>query len=70
MKLACKAVVSDGWTIRKAAEAFSVPRSTLYDRISGQVGFGAESGPSRYLTNQEEKELAKFLIGCAKIGLG
>ena len=47
---------------------FDIPRSTLYDRISGRVEFGARSGPARYLNDQEEKELVRFLIGCAKIG--
>jgi len=68
LKLASKAVISHGWTIRKAAEVFGVPRSTLYDRVSGQIEFGARSGPSRYLNNGEEKELVRFLLGCAKIG--
>lgn len=57
-----------GWTIRKAAEDFGVPRSTLYDRTSGRVDFGARSGPSRYLNDQEERELVRFLVGCANIG--
>lgn len=67
LKLACKAL-GDGWTIRRAAEEFGVPKSTLYDRVSGRISFGARSGPPRYLTDQEEKELVSFLIGCAKIG--
>ena len=60
--------MGDGWTIRRAAEEFGVPKSTLYDRVSGRISFGARSGPPRYLTDQEEKELVSFLIGCAKIG--
>ena len=47
---------------------FDIPRSTLYDRMSGRVEFGARSGPAHYLNDQEEKELVRFLIGCAKIG--
>ena len=27
-----------------------------------------QSGPSKYLLDSEEKELTKFLIGCAKLG--
>ena len=41
LKLACKAV-SDGCSIRKAADKFEVPKSTLYDRISGRIAFGAK----------------------------
>ena len=68
LKLACRAVVSHGWTIRKAAEEFGVPRSTLFDRVNGQVQFGAHSGPAHYLSDQEEKEMVRFLIGCARVG--
>ncbi len=56
-------MVSHGWTIRRAAEEFGVPRSTLYDRVCGRVMFGARSGPTRYLNDQEEKELCFFLPG-------
>ena len=65
--LAIKAV-KDGWTIRRAAEEFGVPKLTLYDRVSGRVAFEARSGPPRYLNDQEEKQLVNFLIGCAKLG--
>lgn len=67
LKLAAKAV-SDGWTIRRAAEEFRVPKSTLYDRVSGRVAFGTKSGPPWYLTDGEEKELTNFLVGCTRIG--
>ena len=68
LKLACRAVVDHGWTIRKASEEFGVPRSTLFDRVNGRIQFGARSGPARYLSDQEEKELVRFLMGCAKLG--
>ena len=68
LKIACKAV-RDGWTIQRAAEEFQVPKSTLYDRISGRVAFGARSGPKKYLSEKEEDELVSFLVGCARIGL-
>ena len=67
LKLAAEAV-RNGQTIRRAAQEFSVPKSTLYDRVSGRVEFGAKSGPPRYLSDREEKELTNFLIGCARIG--
>ena len=40
LKLAIKAA-KDGWTIRRAAEEFGVPKSTLYDRVSAHVAFEA-----------------------------
>ena len=48
--------------MRRAAEEYQVPRSTLYDRVSGKVQFGAKSGSTRYLNDQEESELVNFLL--------
>ena len=63
MAYAVKAVI-DGSSIRRAAEAYDVPRSTLGDRISGCVVPGSTSGPSKYLNTQEE-EFVQFLIDCS-----
>ena len=51
-------------TVRKAAEEFAVPRSTLHDRVSGKVQYGCKSGPRKYLNSTEEMELANFITGC------
>ena len=55
-------------SVRKAAETYGVPKSTLGDRVSGKVDLDAKPGPTSYLTTFEEEELASFLIRCAKIG--
>lgn len=68
MEKAYKAVVDDKMSIRRAAEAFGVPKSTLQDRITGKVQFGTLSGHNRYLSDIEEIELVSFLMGCASIG--
>ena len=47
---------------------YNVPKSTLWDQVSGNVSFGAHSGPLRYLNDVEEEELVTFLVGSAKIG--
>lgn len=60
--------VEGGMTIRKAAEAFGVPKSTLGDRASGKVAKKAKPGPPTYLSRLEEDELASFLTCCAEIG--
>ena len=60
--------VKDGVSIRRAAEQFNVPKSTLGDRVSGRVQLGSRSGPKTYLSDHEEKELATFLIRCGSIG--
>ena len=70
MTRAITAVVKDGVSIRKAAELYNVPKSTLGDRISGRVLPGSTSGPSTYLSAQEEKELTTFLCRSAAIGYG
>ena len=65
---AYEAVTKQGCSVRRAAEEYRVPRSTLHDRVSGRIQHGATSGPPRYLSDEEEKELAEFLRNCAKVG--
>ena len=65
MERALKAVVNGNHSIRQAAEEFNVPKSTLGDRVSGRTQMGSVSGPPRILTDKEEAELVKFLIGCS-----
>ena len=60
--------VLSGETIRVAAEKYTVPKSTLYDCVSGRVTLNARSGPDHYLSDEEEERLAKWLIRCASIG--
>lgn len=68
MERAVKDVTEGTLSVRRAALEYSVPRSTLHDRISGKVCAGAVSGASRYLDNEEEDELVEFLLGCAEVG--
>jgi len=56
------------WWIRHAANSYNVPKSTLYDRLSGRVQFGTKSKPPRYLTDPEEEELVNFLSGWVALG--
>ena len=60
--------VEKGESVRRAAEMFNVPKSTLHDHVTGKVMFGARSGPDPYLSMEEEEELASFLVETAKIG--
>jgi transposase len=59
MSKAIKAAI-DGTSIRQASEEYSVPRSTLHDRITGKVKPGSKSGPKSYLSSLEEQELVSF----------
>ena len=47
---------------------YAIPTTTLYDHMCGNVELGAKPGPKRYLTDDEEEELAWFLLELAKIG--
>ena len=52
--------------VRRAAELYNVPKSTLSDWVSGRAEFGSHSGPSRYVTDEEEG-LVNFICGCASM---
>ena len=67
MQNALKAV-DKGEPVRRAAVLYNVPRSTLFDRVTGKVVHGARSGPQPYLSIEEEEELTNFLLETAKIG--
>lgn len=56
--------VEKGESVRRAAEKFNAPKSTLHDHVTIKVMFGARSGPDPYLS-MEEEELASFLVGLA-----
>ena len=68
LERAYDAVVKQSISIRRAAEQFDVPRSTLHDRVSGRVTHGSSSGPPKYLSSEEEEELCQFLRSCVEIG--
>lgn len=63
-------VVYKGVSIRRAAEQYGVPFTTLADRVSGRTQFGKRSGPVRYLSDEEEDELVSFVVGYSEIGYG
>ena len=54
--------------VRRAALEYQVPRSTLSDRVTGRVCPGAAPGPPKYLYEEVEKELVKWIAGCAEVG--
>lgn len=49
------AVESEGLSIHRAAQLYGVPKSTLYDHVSGRISSKAKPGPKPYLTMMEEK---------------
>ena len=49
--------VEKGNSLRHSAEMYGVPKSTLFDHVTGKVAFGARSGPDTYLRVEEEVRL-------------
>ena len=70
MLLAIAAVQNGEMGKNAAAREFGIPASTLKDRLSGRVEHGRKPGPAPYLTEDEETELAQFLIECGRLGYG
>ncbi len=68
MELALRDINSGTMTVRKAALVYGIPKSTLHDHASGKVRPGAGVGLPRYLNNEEEDELVRWLEGCAEVG--
>ena len=68
MEKAMAAVKDQGFSVRRAAEEYAIPKSTLHDRVSGRVLAGVCSGPPKYLTDEEEAELERYLTHCSSVG--
>jgi len=54
----------------EAAGMYGIPPTTLKDRISGKVKHWTKSGPVKYLSSDEEVELAEFLKQSSELGYG
>ena len=61
--------VEDGSSIASAARLHKVPRTTLQDRMLGNV-HGTKPGAKPYVNREEEKELAEFIVESASVGHG
>ena len=62
--------VKSGMPRTVAAEQHGVPLSTLKNLSNGRVVHETNPGPRYFLSNDEESELADFLLEYAKIGYG
>ena len=62
--------VSNGMSIRKAAEMFGVPKSTLSDRVTGKVKPDSTWGKNSHLTLTDEVELISAATNRADKGIG
>ena len=68
LEAAYQSVISGKMSCRRAAEEYGIPRTTLYDKVSGKAPLKAKVGGKRYLTDDEESKLVEFLVGCASVG--
>ena len=68
MEKAIQDVTTAALGVRRAALEYQVPRSTLSDRITGRVCPGATPGAPKYLCEDEEEELVKWIASCAEVG--
>ncbi len=59
---------STPFSVRRIAEEFGVPRSTLQDGVAGRKLPRSMCGKRRYLNDKEESDLVDFLMKCARIG--
>ncbi|XP_074527878.1 uncharacterized protein LOC141791371 [Halichoeres trimaculatus] len=68
MERALIEVKSGRCTVRQAAKQFSVPKSSLGDRVSGRVTPGCRSGPAQLITSADEELLVEFSLYMSKHG--
>lgn len=66
LERAC-ADVQKGMSLRRAELEYGIPKSTIHGYASGNQMIGT-TGHRRYLSDEEEYELVRFLIGCANVG--
>ena len=55
-------IISSKMGVSKATEHYDVPATTLKDKISGRVKHRVKPGPQDFLTPEENRESAEFLI--------
>ena len=67
---AMREVANGTMGVNRAAAEYSVPRTTLKDRIAGWVIHGTNIGTKPYPNPEEEKELVDFLVTCSNAGYG
>ena len=68
LELALRDLSSGALTVRKAAQVYGIPKSTLHDHATGKVLTGAHVGLPRYLNDEEEEEVVRWLERCAEVG--
>lgn len=60
--------VKNGSTQFAAAKKYNIPRSTLYNKISGKTLMGKKSGPGTVLSSEEEIIIKKWMFALGERG--
>ena len=66
--LAVEDVRSNKLTMRKAAQQYGIPKSTLALYISGKLQIGVRSGPASILSPEEEQRIVDYAVHMGQIG--
>ena len=69
MKAAIKAV-EEGQSISRAAHCHGIPKSTLYDCVSGRVVHGINQGPRPYLSPVQSAATDKGVLRSRRVSEG
>ena len=64
------AAINEGLTIRKAAELYNIPKSTLYDHFSQRIEPGAVPGRAQAIPGPIERRLVEQVMAGAAKGFG
>ena len=70
MREAFREITNNNMSIRKAAEMFNIPKSTLADRVSGRIDVDAEDGKKPMFKKEDEGKLVEYAEKRASLGIG
>ena len=70
MREALREIQENGMSVRKAAEMYSIPKSTLADRKSGKIDVDAVDGKPPKLSPVDEKKLIDYAVHRTSLGIG
>ncbi|XP_022826400.1 uncharacterized protein LOC111356328 [Spodoptera litura] len=68
LERAVTAIAKGEITINKASNVFSIPKSTLHNKLTNKVPLQRKMGPPSELTVDEEAKIAEWIVNKAKLG--
>ena len=57
-------------SLRKAAQQYGIPKSSLSLYVSGKLQIGARRGPASILSAEEEQRIVDYTVHMGQIGYG